>query len=112
MSKTRLIKAVQSLDLEATKALLDAKPSLLGVTDRHGRNLLHLACSASCAKLNVPEVMSARLVNLLLDRGLGIESPVGQDACRHPGPVDPCGRSPRHRGGSDAASRLLVLAKI
>ena len=81
MSKTRLIESVQNLDLEATKALLDAKPSLLGVTDRQGRNLLHLACSASCAKLNVPEAVSARLVNLLLDRGLDIESPVGRDAC-------------------------------
>jgi len=81
MSKTRIIESVQNLDVEATKKLLDDKPSLLTVTDRQGRNLLHLACSASCAKLNVSEAVSARVVNFLLDRGLDIESPVGRDAC-------------------------------
>ena len=81
MSKTRIIESVKNLDLQSTRTLLQAKPSLLTVTDRQGRNLLHLACSASCAELNVPEGVSARLVNFLLDRGLDIESPVGRDAC-------------------------------
>jgi uncharacterized protein len=81
MSKTRIIESVQNLDLDATRQLLDAKPSLLAVADGQGRNLLHLACCASCAKLNVPEAVSARVVNFLLDRGLDIESPVGRDAC-------------------------------
>lgn len=81
MSKARIIESVQRLDLDTTKRLLDAKPSLLAATDRQGRNLLHLACCASCARLNVSEVVSARLVNFLLDRGLDIESPVGRDAC-------------------------------
>jgi ankyrin repeat protein len=81
MSKTRIIEAAKNLDLDAIRQLLDAKPSLLTVTDRRGFNLLHLACSASCAKLGVSEAVSARVVNLLLDRGLDIESPVGRDAC-------------------------------
>jgi hypothetical protein len=81
MSKTRLIESVANLDLESTKKLLEAKPELLTVTDRQGRNLLHLACSASCAKLKVPEAASARMVNFLLDRGLDIDLPVGRDAC-------------------------------
>ena len=81
MSKTRIIDAVKNLDLESTKKLLETKPSLLTVTDRQGRNLLHLACSASCKKLKVPEAVSARMVNFLLDQGLDIESPVGRDAC-------------------------------
>ena len=81
MSKTRIIDAVKNLDLESTKKLLGTKPSLLTVTDRQGRNLLHLACSASCKKLKVPEAVSARMVNFLLDQGLDIESPVGRDAC-------------------------------
>jgi ankyrin repeat protein len=81
MSKTRIIEAVKNLDPNATRKLLDAKPSLLTVMDRQGRNLLHLACSASCVNLHVPEAVSARLVNLLLDRGLDIESAVGRDAC-------------------------------
>jgi len=81
MTKIRIIEAVRNLDLESTKALLRAKPSLLTATDRQGRNLLHLACSSSSEKLKVPEVVSARLVSFLLDQGLDIESPVGRDAC-------------------------------
>ena len=81
MSKTRVIEAVKTLDFESTRKLLDANPSLLTVVDRQGRNLLHLACSASCGKLEVSEALSARLVNFLLDRGMDIESPVGRDAC-------------------------------
>lgn len=57
MSKTRIIEAVRNLDLESTKELLSAKPSLLKVTDRQGQNLLHLACSASCTNLKVPEAV-------------------------------------------------------
>src|SRR5947209_8180796 len=76
MSKTRLIESVQNLDLESTRKLLDANPALLTATDRRGRNLLHLACSASCSKLKKPESASARLVNFLLDRGLDVESPM------------------------------------
>src|SRR5262245_30359963 len=74
MSKTRILEAVQKLDVASTSKLLDADPSLLQVTDRQGRNLLHLACSAPCAKLGVAEAVSARMVNLLLDRGLDVES--------------------------------------
>jgi ankyrin repeat protein len=83
MSKTRILEAVQNLDVTSTKKLLDANPLLLRVTDRQGRNLLHLACSASCAKLGVAETVSARMVNLLLDRGLDVESalPVKDDSC-------------------------------
>ncbi len=81
MSKARIIEAVKHLDLETTRKLLEAKASLLNVTDRQQRNLLHLACSVSCGKLKVSEAVAARLVNDLLDRGLDIESPVGRDAC-------------------------------
>ena len=48
MSKARIIEAVKNLDLETTTKLLDEKSSLLTVRNRQGRNLLHLACSASC----------------------------------------------------------------
>ena len=81
VSKAQIIESVKNLDLALTRRLLAAKPSLLTVTDRQGRNLLHLACSVSCEKLNVSEAVAARLVNFLLDQGLGIESPVGRDAC-------------------------------
>jgi ankyrin repeat protein len=73
MSKRRLIGAVQTLDLETTKQLLRAKPSLLTVKNRQGRNLLHLACGASCKKLGMPESAAARMVNFLLDLGMDIE---------------------------------------
>lgn len=81
MSKTRLIEAVQNLNLEVTRKLLDDNPALLTVTDRQQRNLLHLACSSSCTKLNKPETVAARVVNFLLDRGLDIESVVSDGSC-------------------------------
>lgn len=81
MSKTAIIEAVQNLDLGTVQKLLDAKPSLLAVTDRQGRNLLHLACCVSCERLKVSEAVSARLVNFLLDRGMEIDEPMGPDAC-------------------------------
>ena len=81
MSKTRVIEAVKNLDLESTRKLLDMKPELLNVTDPGNRNLLHLACSACCEKLKVPESVSARMVKLLLDRGLDLESPLSVDDC-------------------------------
>ena len=83
MSKTRIIEAVQRLDLHTTRELLRAKPSLLSVYNRQGRNLLHLACGASCKKLGVPESAAARMVDFLLDRGMDIEQPglSGRDPC-------------------------------
>lgn len=83
MSKTRIIESVKNLDLEMTAKLLDASPSLLKVKNRQGRNLLHLACSASCAKLKVPETVGVEMVKFLIDRGLDIEEPglSGRDPC-------------------------------
>ena len=83
MSKTRLLEAVQKLDLTTTKALLKTKPALLNVWNRQGRNILHLACGANVKKLGVPETKAARLVNFLLDQGMEIEQPglSGRDPC-------------------------------
>ena len=75
MSKTRIIEAVQKLDLETARQLIRANPSLLSVWNRKGRNLLHLACSASCKKLNLPESSATQMVNFLLDCGMDIEEP-------------------------------------
>jgi ankyrin repeat protein len=81
VSKTAIIEAAKNLDLTSIKALVDANAPLLAATDRQGRTLLHLACSASCEKLGVPEAVSARVVDFLLDRGLDIESMHGRDRC-------------------------------
>lgn len=55
---------------------------MLSVSDRMGRNLLHLACSAQCKELKVPESVSARVVTFLLNRGLDVASPlVTSDGC-------------------------------
>jgi ankyrin repeat protein len=81
MSKAKIIEAVQRLDRDSTSQLLKAKPALLAVTDRQGRNLLHLACSAACGKLNVSHAAQARFVDLLLGRGFDIDAPVGRDRC-------------------------------
>ena len=83
MSKTRIIEAVQKLDLTTTTALLKTKPSLLNVWNRQGRNLLHLACGANVKKLEVTESTAARMVDFLLDQGMNIEEPgrSGRDPC-------------------------------
>lgn len=73
MSKTRIIESVKRLDLEETRALLDGAPELLRVKNNQGRNLLHLACGASCEKLKVSKAVAARMVTFLLERGLDIE---------------------------------------
>ncbi len=84
MSKTRIIEAVKNLDLPTTKELLKVKPSLLTVRNHQGRNLLHLACSAKCKELKVPETTASRMVNFLLDCGMDIEEEglSGRDPCK------------------------------
>lgn len=84
MSKTRIIDAVKRLDLEETKRQLASDPSLLTVRNDQGRNLLHLACGASCEKLRVPEGVGARMVKFLLERGPDIEEEglSGRDPCK------------------------------
>ena len=84
MSKTRLFEAVKHLDLQETRAILDAKPALLTARNEQGRNLLHLACSVDCRKLNKPDATAARLVGFLLERGLDIEEEggAGADLCK------------------------------
>lgn len=83
MSKTRIIEAVKELDVAAVRGLLATKPDLLRVTDRRGFNLLHLACCVPCGDLGIAASHSAKMVNLLLDRGLDVEStlPREQDRC-------------------------------
>jgi ankyrin repeat protein len=81
VSKTRVIESVKRLDLETTRALLDAKPELLAVRNPKGQNLLHLACSSSCERLKMPETDAVRMVTFLLDRGMDIEEQVGRDRC-------------------------------
>lgn len=79
MSRARILEAVRNLDLGATRELLQRDAALAGVKDRSGRNLLHLACSASCKNLGVSESSSARMVELLLGSGLDVESTLVTD---------------------------------
>ncbi|HKW03323.1 MAG TPA: ankyrin repeat domain-containing protein [Vicinamibacterales bacterium] len=83
MSKARMLDAVNQLDVDAVRDLLAARPDLLNVTDRRGFNLLLLACAVPCADRKIPESRSAAMVNLLLDRGLDVESmlPPEHDRC-------------------------------
>ena len=78
-----MIEAVKQLDVDAVRDLLETEPGLLGVTDRRGFNLLHLACCVPCADLGIAESQSAKMVSLLLERGLDVEStlPREQDRC-------------------------------
>ena len=83
MSKTRMVEAVRELDIDTVGTLLAANPELLRVTDRRGFNLLHLACCVPCADLGIAESHAAKMVTLLLDEGLDVESqlPPEQDRC-------------------------------
>jgi ankyrin repeat protein len=82
MSKTALIKAVRSLDMDTTRRLLTATPALRTVTDDRNRNLLHLACSAPTTPHDVTAALQVRLVEFLLEQGgFDIDQPVGPDAC-------------------------------
>jgi ankyrin repeat protein len=80
MSKTAITDAARFLDLETTKRLLAARPALQDVTDYMGRNLLHLACSASWKKLGVTTRHQVRVVDFLLKLGFGIDVAFGKDA--------------------------------
>lgn len=83
MSKARIIEAVKQLDVETARQLLDVRPELLEVITRNGRNLLHVACSVSCAKLHVPDKRAVQMASMLLDRDLDIDEPglSGRDPC-------------------------------
>jgi ankyrin repeat protein len=83
MSKARMIEAVTRLNVDAVRELLAREPGLLRVTDRRGLNLLHVACCVPCGDLGISESQSAKMVNLLLDHGLDVESmlPPEQDRC-------------------------------
>ena len=83
MSKTRMIEAVTKLDIDVVRELLATEPDLLRVTDCRGFSLLHLARWVPCADLGIADSQSAKIVNLLLDGGLDVESklPPGQDRC-------------------------------
>jgi len=82
MSKKAIIESVRALDLVNTKRLLDAKPSLLAVTNPQGLNLLHLACAASpTAKVSRGGAAQAKFVDFLLGQGFEIDLPVGKDKC-------------------------------
>jgi ankyrin repeat protein len=83
MSKTRIFGAVKELDVDAVRDLLAARPDLLRVTDRRGFNLLHLACCVPCGDLGIAESHSAKMVSLLLEYGLDVESklPAERDHC-------------------------------
>src|SRR5262249_40232266 len=80
-SKMRLIDAVQQMDVEAVKRILDARPELINVTDRRDFNMLHLACAASHSKLDLPYEIAIRMANLLLDRGMEIDAAEPKDGC-------------------------------
>src|SRR5262245_49690325 len=61
--------------------MLEERPPRTHLTHLQGFNLLHIACSVRCDALGLSEGVSARMVNLLLDKGLDIESPQGRDRC-------------------------------
>ena len=80
VSKTGVVDAVRSLDLDAVTAILDADSSLLGATGHGERTLLHLACAVRTTSQK-SRALQVRLAALLLERGLAIDQPYGRDKC-------------------------------
>lgn len=81
MSKAAILDSIRRLELDGAMRLLAARPVLSGATDRQGRNLLHVACSASPAALDVSGATQLRVVDWLLEQGFGIDEPFGHDSC-------------------------------
>ena len=79
-SKTGIIDAARSLDVDAVAAILDASPELRSATGASDRTLLHLACAVPTTSAKA-RALQVRLAALLLDRGLSIDAPYGRDAC-------------------------------
>lgn len=79
-SKTAIIDAVKSLDVDAVTAMLDVDASLLAARGQGDRNLLHLACAVRTTSAKT-RALQVRLAALLLDRGMSIDEPYGRDAC-------------------------------
>ena len=71
-----MIGAAKTLDLRAARAMLTAKPALLGVTDRSGLNLLHLVSAVQTSTLKLPESAPIRFVDFLLEQGIPIDSQI------------------------------------
>lgn len=78
---TAIIAAMERLDLPTARRLLRHTPSLRAVTDRQGRNLLHLACSVPPSKRGPSKATQSRMVAFLLDEGFEIDLPMGRDHC-------------------------------
>ena len=75
-SKAAIIESAKTLDLEAARGMLRAKPQLLEVTDRSGMNLLHLAAAVRPEKLNLSEAAPIPLVDFLLEQGMPIDAQI------------------------------------
>ena len=81
MSKAALLDSIRRLNLRDAKRLLAAKPALSSAIDRQGRNLLHVACSASPQLLRLAPSTQLRVVDWLLEQGFKIDEKFGRDAC-------------------------------
>jgi ankyrin repeat protein len=79
MSKVRAFEAALALDVDGVRELLARQPALLAATDRQGRNLLLAACSVHARALGLSDTRAPRLVQLLLDAGMDVESAVLAD---------------------------------
>ena len=76
ISKTAVAGLVKQFAWKDVARALDANPKLFKHRDERGRNWLHLCCSidlSSHPKLEAAD--SIRLATLLLDRGLGLDTP-------------------------------------
>jgi uncharacterized protein len=76
ISKTALLELVKEFRWREVASGLDRHPALLQYRDERGRNWLHVCCGVDVkAKPALPAADSVKLARLLLDRGLGIDTP-------------------------------------
>jgi uncharacterized protein len=88
VSKTALLNLVKAFRWRDVARGLDENPALLGYRDDRGRGWLHLCCGVDVkAKSTLPVKDSVRLARLLIDRGIGINTPAFTEGAWHATPL-------------------------
>jgi uncharacterized protein len=85
MSRTRLFRSIQTLDVEAVTSLIEARPDLLRATDDRRRNPLHFLCSLPADPKTSGRALA--LARRLLDAGLDVNAPAFVEGAFHATPL-------------------------
>ncbi len=88
ISKTRMLDLVKTFQTDAVAKGLQEKPELIEFRDASGRNYLHLCASVDVRKKSRSEASnSVSLAGVLLNAGIGINSPASTRGSWHATPL-------------------------